>query len=283
MTESRMQFDHVVINVRQDMDAAESLCRTMGFTVTPRGYHTLGSINHLMMFGTDYLELIGIPEGGESRRADLASEPVGINGLVFKTYNADDTYAHLRTLDMDGDPPRAFSRPVSIDGETLDAGFRTVSVRPGVFPAGRVYFCEHRTPERVWRSGWQDHDNGSMAFAEVVVVADDVPATAAAYARLVDGEVNVLLDGIRTIDVSGKRLTVRSPQGYRAQYGDLATSLDGRTSMFGTVVIRVPSLAVVADILSTRTPQLPLTVAPGSVVVRMPDQNALVEFVEPDA
>ncbi|MBT7732591.1 MAG: VOC family protein, partial [Rhodospirillaceae bacterium] len=58
-----MRLDHVVINVRADMDVAEATFRDLDFTVTPRGYHTLGSINHLMIFETDYLELIGIPEG----------------------------------------------------------------------------------------------------------------------------------------------------------------------------------------------------------------------------
>ena len=55
------QLDHAVINVHFGMDRAEPLFQTLGFTLTPRGYHSLGSINHLMMFGTDYLELIGLP------------------------------------------------------------------------------------------------------------------------------------------------------------------------------------------------------------------------------
>ena len=49
------QLDHTVINVQFDMDRAEGLFRDLGFTLTPRGYHSLGSIKHLMMFGTDYL------------------------------------------------------------------------------------------------------------------------------------------------------------------------------------------------------------------------------------
>ena len=41
-----MQLDHVVINVRADMDAAAIEFRNLRFTITPRGYQTLGSINH---------------------------------------------------------------------------------------------------------------------------------------------------------------------------------------------------------------------------------------------
>src|SRR5580692_2114904 len=70
-------LDHVVVNVRDRIDeAAETYCR-LGFTLTPRGYHTLGSINHLAMFGTDYLELIGVPEGASSGRLGLLDFPAG--------------------------------------------------------------------------------------------------------------------------------------------------------------------------------------------------------------
>ncbi len=58
----RAELDHAVINVLYDMDRSHSLFEEIGFTVTPRGSHSLGSINHLMIFGSDYLELIGLPE-----------------------------------------------------------------------------------------------------------------------------------------------------------------------------------------------------------------------------
>ena len=277
-----IRLDHVVINAQRDMDAAEALCRSLGFTVTPRGYHTLGSINHLMMFDTDYFELIGIPDGGEIRRADLMAAPRGINGLVFKSDDVDETYARLITLGMDGEPPRAFSRPVNLDGGVLDARFRTVAVRPGVFPAGRVYFCEHATPELVWRPEWQVHDNGALSMAEIVIVADDVPAAAADYARLVDGEVVALRDGIRTIDTATARLSIRSPKGYRAQYGDLASDLHDRASIFGALVFRVPSLSVVADVLTRLETPLPKIIAPQGIVVRLPDFDSVLEFVDND-
>ena len=59
-------LDHVVINARDDMDRAADIYRRLGFTLTERGYHSLGSMNHLAMFGTDYLELIAVPKGATS-------------------------------------------------------------------------------------------------------------------------------------------------------------------------------------------------------------------------
>ena len=69
-------LDHVVINARDDMDRAADIYRRLGFTLTERGYHSLGSMNHLAMFGTDYLELIAVPKGATSGRLDLLDFPV---------------------------------------------------------------------------------------------------------------------------------------------------------------------------------------------------------------
>jgi len=57
-------LDHVVIDVRDRMDEAARTFAALGFHLTPRGYHTLGSMNHLMMFRADYLELLGFGEAG---------------------------------------------------------------------------------------------------------------------------------------------------------------------------------------------------------------------------
>ena len=77
-----LTLDHLVINTRFDTDAAEALFRALGFTVTPRGYHTLGSINHAIVFDGHYLELIGLPADGSATRPEIAASPLGADGLV---------------------------------------------------------------------------------------------------------------------------------------------------------------------------------------------------------
>ena len=52
-------LDHIVIDVRDRIDDAARHFSELGFLLTPRGHHTLGSSNHLAMFATDYLELLG--------------------------------------------------------------------------------------------------------------------------------------------------------------------------------------------------------------------------------
>ena len=54
-------LDHVVVSVR-DLDAAAKAWRALGFTVSPRGTHSphMGSANYTIMFGEDYMELLGV-------------------------------------------------------------------------------------------------------------------------------------------------------------------------------------------------------------------------------
>src|SRR5579872_1863375 len=106
-------LDHVVINVRDQLDVGLDTYRRLGFTMTPRGYHTLGSMNHLAIFGTEYLELIAAPPG-DTRRAEILTSPFGLNGLVFGTDDSAASYASLHAAGVPIEPPLEFSRPVEL-------------------------------------------------------------------------------------------------------------------------------------------------------------------------
>lgn len=165
-------LDHVVINTLKSMDAAADLFVALGFTLTPRGHHSLGSINHLMMTPGPYLELVGVPDTGLQRQEVLDS-PFGLNGLVLRTTDADATRDGLAAAGFAPVGPVDFSRPVEIDGAAHDARFRTVRLPPETFPAGRIYFCQHLTPELVWRQEWMEHPNGFLGIDRFTVEAQE--------------------------------------------------------------------------------------------------------------
>jgi len=141
-------LDHVVIDVRDRIDEARRCFESLGFQLTPRGRHTLGSVNHLAMFATDYLELLGFADGGATR-PEIVRFPVGLNGLVFKTADADSVHDQAAAAGLPILPVQSFSRPVELDGGTQDARFRTTRLDPAQVAMGRVYFCEHQTPDLV--------------------------------------------------------------------------------------------------------------------------------------
>lgn len=274
-----VQLDHTVINVRYAMDEAAGRFEALGFHLTDRGYHTLGSINHLMMFGSDYLELIGLPEdakGSQSGRPDIENAPLGINGLVFKTTDVDEMYAHLQSIGMAGDPPKSFFRPVELPEGTSDACFRTVHVRHDAFPGGRVYFCEHGTPELVWRPEWQSHANGALAMPEFVVASANHSREADDMAKLLRANVTGTGDQL-SVPLAGAAISFISPDAYRARYGVLATSMAERSSIFGALVMRVNDLGDVRRI--AQEAGVPVLDEATRVVVREEQFDSVMEFV----
>jgi len=273
------QLDHTVINVRYQMDQAEASFADLGFRLTDRGYHTLGSINHLMMFGSDYLELIGLPnesETGTSGRPDNEKATFGINGLVFKTSDVDETYNHLQKIGMAGDPPKSFSRPVELAKGTFDARFRTVHVRHDAFPGGRVYFCEHGTPELVWRPEWQRHDNGTLSMPEFVVASDDFEKEANDMAKLLRSDVGGTGQQL-SVKLDGSLISFLSCSAYRDRYGDMASDQSERRSIFGALVLKTTDLGPIRKIAAEK--KLPVVVEAKRVIVREDTFNSVIEFV----
>ncbi len=182
-----MQLDHLVINTALGMDSAATIFADLGFHLTPRGHHSLGSINHLMVDSTSYLELVGVPPIGKQRQEVLDS-PLGLSGLVFRSSDADATYARLTAAGFAPQEPILLERPVPVDGVDDVARFRNVRMTSAEFPAGRVYFCQHLTPGLVWRDEWLSHLNGFCGIAGITVQSPDPAREAARYAALAGGD-----------------------------------------------------------------------------------------------
>jgi len=177
------EVDHVVVNALFDLDAAQALFTALGFAVSPRGYHSLGSMNHLIMSSGAYLELVGVPRTGP-QRADVMNSPLGLSGLVFKSPDADSTYAELVAEGLTVLAPLDFSRPVETAGGIREARFRIVRAASECFPAGRIYFCQHLTPELVWNGEGLDHANGFRRLVSTTVQTTDMARDRTRYASV---------------------------------------------------------------------------------------------------
>jgi catechol 2,3-dioxygenase-like lactoylglutathione lyase family enzyme len=141
-------IDHVVVAVR-DLDRAAADFERLGFTLTPRGFHSIGSQNHCIMLRSSYIELLAAPVAHPwldyYRR--FLDHGDGLAAIAFSTHDADATYAQVRNAK----PPMDLSRPV----EGGIARFRLVQVEDTRF------YVQHLTPELVWRREWMSHANGA--------------------------------------------------------------------------------------------------------------------------
>ena len=239
-------LDHVVIDVRDRIDEAMRCFSALGFQLTPRGRHTLGSVNHLAMFATDYLELLGFPKDGETR-PEITRFPEGLNGLVFKTADADIVHREANAAGLPILPVQSFSRPVALGGEMRDARFRTTRLDPDKIAMGRVYFCEHLTPELVWRPEWQSHPNTACAIVRVVVATPDPQRTAGLFRGLFGPEAVADRDGRRLIPAGITQVELAPPDMVASEFGEAAAEPAGRAEYMAALGLKVGSLAAAAQ------------------------------------
>jgi catechol 2,3-dioxygenase-like lactoylglutathione lyase family enzyme len=187
-------IDHAVI-VTRDLDRACDAYARLGFTLTPRGHHTLGSQNHCIMFERDYLELLAVPRPHPALQhyVDFLAAGEGLAALALATDDADAAQAELAAGGIATDPPLEFSRPVQ--GRS-DASFRTAQLPVAQTPGCHMFLCQHFTRQVVWSPEWQAHPNGVTAIAAIAVIADAPRATAAGYAAVFDAQPRSSDDGL---------------------------------------------------------------------------------------
>lgn len=224
------RIDHVVINVAGQLNAAQARYRRLGFQLTPRGHHSLGSSNHLAIFDDDYLELLGYEAHNAERAASQWGTRLGLAGLVFKTGDSDALAAELgrRGVPLEAPEPKAFFRPVELpDGSVRDARFRTVRLHPEAVTSGRIFFCHHLDADLVWRKEWQTHPNAVTGIRQVVVESAD-PAASIEVLRATFGAA-----AVHAIDGGWRLETGRAPVDYldaasvRARYGETTPRREG--------------------------------------------------------
>lgn len=246
------RIDHVVIGVKNRLDEAAERYRALGFDLLERGHHTLGTSNHLAIFGDDYLELLGY----EPKQADPQAGnpmwrlPIGLIGLVFKPDDVDALGEHLRASGFSVDKPRSFSRPVRLpDGQVAEAHFRTLHLPSETSPNGVVFFCQHGTPEHVWRDEWRNHPNGVTGIREFVVAAADPAASAQPFTRIFGAQALVdISDGLR-LSAGSRAVLFLTPDGVQRHFHGLASGLTEGRDRFVGLVLRTRDIDATLSVL----------------------------------
>lgn len=178
-------LDHAVIAVR-DLDAASQTFARMGFTLAPRGLHSTGSSNHNIMLGSDYFELLTVPDANPLQ-AYFHEFQRRHEGLAALALTGTDVAAALPVLAEQGfEPsvPKDFSRAVEQGSRTGTARFRLTNIASQTTPGAQVFICQHFTRDLVWLPELQCHANGATGLAAVAFVADNVAYLAGVYGRI---------------------------------------------------------------------------------------------------
>lgn len=276
-------LDHAVIDVRDGIDDAAVLFGRLGFTLSPRGHHNLGSSNHLAIFQSNYLELFGWERGARVERADVLRYPVGLGGLVFRADDADTVSAGLANLGLPAQPPVSLSRPVQLpNGANVEARFRTVPFDFGTFGWTRTYFCEHFTPELVWREEWQQHANGACEIHRVTIQAEHPHRLGTLFATMF-GEARMHLEGETCIlQTNGPTVAIMQRSEIERAFSNAAPDLHARDEAPAVLSLRSTDLDKTASALLAGNIPFIKTGSHAKAQIVVPAQaafNVTLEFV----
>ena len=193
-------LDHIVVTVR-DLDAAAEAWRRLGFTVSPRGTHSphLGSANYTIVFGCDYIELLGVLTPTEHLKPtiEFLKTREGIERAAFTTDDAAAGVEELRARGIAPLGPVHFGRPVELPGGGAgEARFNVFRWPVDEAPGGlRIFACQHLTRDTVWIPELQAHANGAVRLVRLEILSTDPAAAAAHLSRLIDEPVSATPDG----------------------------------------------------------------------------------------
>ncbi len=188
-------LDHLVIAVA-DLTTAAAAWAALGFTLSPQGFHgpELGTANHTIMLGRDYIELLGVaqPTAYNERTQGFLASGDGVEYFAMAAADADAAAAFIRGQGHEPSGPGIFGRAVErADGARGEARFGIVRWPEAVRTAGiGLFVCHHATPEWVWLPELAGHRNGAVGIASVFVAAADPAREAAALARAIGHPVN---------------------------------------------------------------------------------------------
>ncbi|TNE39581.1 MAG: hypothetical protein EP348_03255 [Alphaproteobacteria bacterium] len=204
-------IDHALIGV-ENLEGAKETFQKLGFTLTPRGSHIgWGTANYCIMFGNDYIELLGIVDPAKETNGldrTLETRGEGLLGLALGSDNPEVTHKSLEVAGLSPSGLLELKRKLELpEGDVLPE-FKLIRLNASAgLQEKHLFICHHLTPELVrGEPAWEVHDNGAERIASFVVIVED-PGALLDYYRQLCGFINVTLtDNTLTVNLGGGNL-----------------------------------------------------------------------------
>ena len=212
-------LDHLAHFV-PDLDAAAAVWERLGLKVTPISAHQVarkpaGTSNRCVMLEEGYIELLAptLETPSTARVRALMKRYDGVHLVCLGTPDAAAEQARLAAHGFEPEPVVKLERKLET-GEAVR--FNVVYVPPGRMAEGRVQYCEHVTPQHVWREGFVNE----LRLRSVYVVADEPQEVAARWGRF-GGLLPRPEDGFVRLNMARGRVMIGTQKALAAQFGEV--------------------------------------------------------------
>lgn len=263
LAQRRFGIDHPLVSVRDHATALANY-RRLGFAPSPVSYHPWGTVTSLMMFPSNFIELIGVADPAQfgtgavngfcfgRRLGDFLAREEGVSLVALHSTDCDGDHADLvaRGLASQGriDFRRAMRLPDGSPGEAV--------VSLGLFldeqlPDVSNFICHQHRPELIWVPGWQQHPNGALGIDALTYVAAQPERLAARWRSIYGAEAVGQVEGVLQADSGCGLLRILTPDQAAAEYGAVGLP-QARAERPHAIAIRVAvaSLARAREVLA---------------------------------
>src|SRR5947207_7055850 len=274
-------IDHVIIAVR-DLERARMGWTRLGFTLTPRGRHLgQGTANYCIMFGRDYLELLGFVEPDEHahRLEAFLTRREGPMAVAFAPEGSPEAAAAaLAALGLHPSEPRALGRQLELPEGTVVPRFSLMTLPPDETPALDCFLCAHLTPELVRRPEWLAHPNDALGVNSVHLLVEDTAPLLPAYDRLFGLHEVTTTDAVASVRAGPHRILFSTPDDSMTMHPGIQIDPDFPLPGIATLELAVATPDATADYLTQW--QIAYDEMPGgSLAVPAEEANGTVLFL----
>ncbi len=211
-------LDHVAHAV-SDLDAAAALYQRAGFTVGARNRHApaWGTANHIVQLPGFFVELLAMADtsaiaphaaqhfsfGAFNR--DFLARKQGLSMLALEGQDSAAEAAAFRVAGIGDFELFNFERDAKRpDGTPTKVAFSLAFARDAKAPDIGYFASRQRYPENFWNPAFQQHANGAIGIAGIVLVADDPGA---------HREFLSAFTGVRDVEELATDVSVKTPRG----------------------------------------------------------------------
>src|SRR3989440_9927045 len=274
-------IDHVIVAVR-DLERARIGWTRLGFTLTPRGRHLgQGTANYCVMFGRDYLELLGVAEADEyaARLQEFLARREGAMALAFAPDGPPEAVAAaLATLGLHPGEPRALGRQLELPEGTVVPRFSLVTLPPEGTPGLDCFLCGQLTPELMRRPEWLAHPNGVTGLRSIHILVQETAPLLPAYDRLFGMHEVTTTDAVASVQAGPYRLLFSTPDDFATMHPGIDLDPDFPLPGIAALELAIAHRDATADYLAQW--QIAYDEMPGgSIAIPAEEANGTVLFL----